>query len=112
MKYQYKGPRYITRGIVSKIDFCIINEIWKVLDRFVSSKKMEQDYLQIFNLNTKKEGGLYTLVIQHEQEIPEYINKEALIVKINQPINDKVYIISDYDEEGNEYSTMLLASEY
>lgn len=111
MKYQFKGTRYITRGIASTIDCKIINQIWNVLDKFVLSKHIEPDYLQIFNLNTKKEDESYILVVHHEQEIPAY-NKKAINTKIDQPINEKVYIISDCDEYGNEYSTMLLASEY
>lgn len=112
MKYQFKGTRYITRGIVSTIDCKIINQIWNVLDDFVSSKTIEPDYLHIFKLKTLMDDGSYILVVQHEQEVPVYLNKEAFTSKIHHPINEKVYIISDCDENEKEYSTMLLASEY
>ncbi|QVK17956.1 hypothetical protein KHQ81_14190 [Mycoplasmatota bacterium] len=112
MKYKFKGLRYVTRGIVSTIDCNVINQIWSVLDDFVTSNIIEPDYLQIFKLITKKVAGEYILVIKHEQEVPEYLNNEAYTSKILQSINEKVYIISDYDENGKEYSTMLLASEY
>lgn len=86
--------------------------LWTILDQFIATKAIEADYLQIFRLKTEVVNGKYILSITHEQEVPSYVNQLAGIYQVAKAINEKVYVISDYDEDGNEYSTMLLADEY
>ncbi len=112
IKNNFTGERYATRGILSCLDFEVINYIWKALDDFIKLKEVEPDYLQIFNLKTKKIDEKYHLVAEHIQEVPEYCNMKAFEVTVNRPINEKIFVISDYDEDKNEYLTMLLGSEY
>jgi Staphylococcal protein of unknown function (DUF960) len=108
----FKGKRYATKGIIKSLDAKLLILMWRYLDHFIASNKVEPDYLQIFKLQTVESTQGYQLSIRHEQEVPEFIHEEVLPFSIAKPIHEKVYVISDLDEEGNEYSTMLLASEY
>lgn len=93
----FDGKKYITRGISENIPL----EIQIILWDMVLSMPVEKDYLQIFELSTKNN----ILTIKHSQEVPPYKKIYKFIVL--EPINEKIYIIDDDD-----YSTMLLASEY
>ena len=108
----FKGNRYATRGILGTIDATILGKMWHCLDQFIDAKQIEPDYLQVFQLSTEVNLKGYQLIITHKQEVPNYINETALVCPVSKQVNEKVYVISDCDEEGNEYSTMLLASEY
>lgn len=61
-----------------------------------------KDYLQVFRLSVSDDGSQHII---HEQEEPEY--RKEYDIKIDSPINAKVYVIDDGD-----HSTMLLAEEY
>jgi hypothetical protein len=108
----FHGNRYITKGALKILGPSIIQELWHLLDRLIQTNQIQLDYLQIFNLETKVNNNDYLVLINHNQEVPPYEKQE--IIKLNKRIliNQKVYIISDIDEHGNEYSTMLLSSEY
>lgn len=108
----FRGKRYLTRGIIATIEPIVQFAIWDYLDAFVEAHPNEVDYLQIFRLKTEFREGKLTLVVNHEQEVPKVIQNEALLFPATDMINEKVYVISDWDEKGNEYATMLLASEY
>ena len=89
--------RYLTKGVQSEIPIELQLFMWDCL----STIKGEKDYLQIFRLSVS--DGLQKIV--HEQEVPEF--KAEYILRVTQPIDQKVYIIDDGD-----HCTMLLAEEY
>ncbi|MDE5584036.1 MAG: DUF960 domain-containing protein [Ruminococcus sp.] len=93
----FKNKRYITRGVQAEIPLALQLFMWNCIDKL----SPERDYLQVFNLS--KIGNLQR--ISHSSEQPEY-HMEYLIPCDN-PVIAKVYII-----DSEEYSTMLLASEY
>src|SRR5690625_4723602 len=98
MQQRFKGNRYLTQGVVGKIDPVVQYGIWRYLDQFTDQYPWMVDYLQIFHLKTvQKEDGNY-LIITHQQEIPEVICEEALVFKTEDYIDEKLYIISDVDE--------------
>lgn len=108
----FQGKRYLTRGIIAAIEPIVQFAIWDYLDQFVKRHPNDVDYLQIFNITTEEREGQLTLIVHHEQEVPRIIQKEALLFPTDDFIQEKIYVISDWDEKGNEYATMLLASEY
>lgn len=108
----FRGKRFLTRGIIATLEPIVQFAIWDYLDRFVDAHPNQVDYLQIFRLTTEIRGSGLTLIVHHEQEVPKIIQKEALLFPATDYIDEKVYVISDWDEKGNEYATMLLASEY
>ena len=93
----FKNPRYLTRGVDADIPLMIQTFIWNCIDRLPD----EADYLQVFKLSSF--GGMQQII--HESEVPAY--KKVYVFPSENPINEKVYVI-----DSDEYSTMLLASEY
>ena len=92
----FSNKRYLTKGVQADIPFELQLFMWECIKAVP-----EPDYLQIFRLSNF--NGKQRII--HEQEIPEY-KREYLLV-VNEPINQKVYVIDDGD-----HSTMLLAEEY
>lgn len=93
----FNNQRYITRSIDSEIPLWLQVFMWECIDRLPE----ECDYFQIFRLESF--NGIQK--ITHFSEQPEY-HMEYLI-PTDRPITAKVYII-----DSDEYSTMLLSSEY
>lgn len=94
----FDNKRFITRGIQCKIPLGLQIIIWQLVD----SLKIEKDYLQIFELDER--NGMQRLI--HKQEQPPY--KREYLFNLGIPaIHVKIYII-----DSDEYSTMLLSSEY
>ncbi|MDE6664765.1 MAG: DUF960 domain-containing protein [Ruminococcus sp.] len=93
----FNNQRYLTKGVQLEIPIELQLFMWSCIDRLPP----ERDYLQVFNLS--KIGNLQR--ISHSSEQPEY-HMEYLI-PCDTPVIAKVYII-----DSEDYSTMLLASEY
>ena len=99
-----KDNRYVTRGVNEEVDIRLQLIMWSMIDKLKDEGKVEQDYLQVFNI--RKEGK--RIVINQSQEVPEYsctYEIEIEDVQIDDEI--KVYVI-----DSGEYSTMLFPSEY
>ena len=93
----FDNQRYITRGIYAEIPLWLQIFMWECVYRMPEPK----DYFQVFRLENF--NGIQK--ITHFSEQPEH-HMEYLIPTENS-ITAKVYII-----DSDEYSTMLLASEY
>lgn len=93
----FNNQRYLTKGIQSEIPIELQLFMWGCIDKLPE----ERDYFQVFKLENL--GGIQK--ITHFSEQPTY-RREYLIPTCN-TITSKVYII-----DSDEYSTMLLASEY
>lgn len=93
----FNNQRYLTRGVQLEIQFELQLFMWVCIDKLPK----ERDYFQVFKLENL--GGIQK--ITHFSEQPEY-HREYLI-QTDKPITAKIYII-----DSDEYSTMLLASEY
>ena len=93
----FNNQRYLTKGVQAEIPIELQLFMWGCIDKLPE----ERDYFQVFKLENL--GGIQK--ITHFSEQPAYC-KEYLI-PIDNPITAKVYII-----DSDEYSTMLLASEY
>lgn len=87
---------YITKGIDTEIPFELQIFMWEAVS-FIP----EPDYLQIFKLEP---FGMMQR-ITHEQEQPPF--RREYLIPTDKPITAKVYII-----DSDDYSTMLLSSEY
>ncbi|MDU4318688.1 MULTISPECIES: DUF960 family protein [Clostridium] len=99
-----KNNRYVTRGVNEEIDIRLQLIIWSMIDKLNDEGNVELDYLQVFKL--RKEAN--KVIIHQSQEVPEYsctYEIELEDVLIDDDI--KVYVI-----DSEEYSTMLLPSEY
>jgi|GEM_PF-2513027 len=68
------------------------------------------DYLQVFKLKQRLVNGRSVQVIEHEQELPKYYNR--ISYQSDNPVDEKVYVITDDLGEGISVMTFLLASEY
>lgn len=100
----FKNSRYVTAGIMAEVSLEQQILMWGILDKFLE-QGVEIDYLQVIELSIKMdEKGKKQQLIKHRQEVPSY--QREYIVSVEQPINEKIFIIDD----GN--TTMLLASEY
>lgn len=94
----FNGQRYLTQGVQAEIPFELQLFMWALIAKLSEPK----DYLQVFRLSVSEKGNQH---IVHEQEVPAYSREYD--VRIDNPINAKVYVIDDGD-----HSTMLLAEEY
>ena len=100
----FKNSRYVTAGVMAKVPIEQQMLMWGILDKFLE-QGVEVDYLQVIELSIKiDEKGKKQQLIKQRQEVPSY--QREYIVSVEQPINEKIFIIDD----GN--TTMLLASEY
>ena len=93
----FNNKRYLTRGIDAEIPFELQIFMWDCIDRMSEPK----DYFQIFELNDL--GGMQHII--HRSEQPEY--KMNYYIPTVKAVTAKIYVI-----DSEEYSTMLLSSEY
>ncbi|SCK02035.1 Staphylococcal protein of uncharacterised function (DUF960) [uncultured Clostridium sp.] len=99
-----KDNRYITRGINEEVDIRLQLAMWYIIDILKNDGQVKLDYLQIFKIENENNF----VKIEHEQEVPKYRSTHILDIadiKVNGKM--KVYVI-----DSEEYSTMLLPSEY
>ncbi len=94
----FNNARYVTRGIIDKVDLCLQLFMWGA----INDLKIEKDYLQVFNCSS--ENGKQK--IEHIQEEPEF-KKEYLFYTDTPIFVGKIFVIDD-----ETHSTMLLAEEY
>ena len=97
VRAMFKNPRYLTIGVQTEIPLMVQTFIWNCIDRLPS----ETDYLQVFKLSAF--GDMQQII--HEAEQPAF--KKVYLFPSENPITEKLYVI-----DSDEYSTMLLASEY
>ena len=95
----FTGKRYITVGLHQSIPLPIQELLWELID----DMSVEKDYLQVFELTVRKGKQ----EVEHRQEQPPYSKRYILKRRIAKPMTVKIYVI-----DSDEYSTMLLASEY
>ena len=107
---KFTGKLYAT----SKVENNISNEVVDVLYHLIVLCRAQLDgkldYLQVFNIKNIINEEENLLVIEHKQEMPEY--KTEIYVPGLKCENCKLFWISDSDENGNEYSTLMYAEEY
>ncbi|MBR3417822.1 MAG: hypothetical protein IKG82_03940 [Oscillospiraceae bacterium] len=94
----FQSARYLTRGVCDAIPPLLQTFLWNCIDLLPE----ERDYFQVFRLEPM---GEIMQQITHESEQPEY--KKVYLIPSEHPIREKLYVI-----DSDEYSTMLLASEY
>ena len=93
----FNNQRYLTHGIAATIPPVIQHFLWQCIDAILEPR----DYLQVFQLSPC--GPMQR--ISHTSEEPPF-HREYLI-PCAAPLTEKIYVI-----DSEEYSTMLLASEY
>lgn len=100
----FKSPneRYLTRGIAETIHSEIALLLWNLIDR-LKEKKIELDYLQVFELSIRDEKQM----VVHRQEQPPF--KEQLMVQWQDtsPIISTIWCI-----DNGEGQIMLFPNEY
>lgn len=74
------------------------------------SQMDEIDYLQVFHLSPLETNEQVLQQIKYTQEVPEC--SKTILLRISNPIKNKVFIIQSQNETGENYWTMLLAEEY
>ena len=93
----FTNKRYLSRGVDNTIPIELQLFMWACIDQLPEPR----DYLQIFDL--KQVGNMQS--ITHRSEQPEY--RKVYMFPSDNPIIEKLYAI-----DNNEYSTLILASEY
>jgi hypothetical protein len=101
----FTSRRYATRGVMSEIGIDIQFILWALIDK-QKSKRLELDYLQIFELSIESKNEFHIQKIIHRQERPETKNI-YYFPDISTPLNIKVWAI-----DSEEYCMMLLPDEY
>ncbi len=93
----FNNQRYLTREVQAEIPIELQLFMWGCIDKLPE----ERDYFQVFKMENL--NGIQK--ITHFSEQPEY--RMNYFIPTNKALTAKVYII-----DSDEYSTMLLASEY
>lgn len=93
----FTNKRYLSRGVDDTIPIELQLFMWACIDQLPEPR----DYLQIFDL--EQVGNMQS--ITHRSEQPEY--RKVYLLPSDNPITGKLYAI-----DNNEYSTLILASEY
>ena len=93
----FRNPHFLTRGIEAAISPVMQHFLWQCVEAMPEPR----DYLQVFQLSPC--GPMQRIC--HSSEEPPF-HREYLIPCMA-PLTEKIYII-----DSEEYSTMLLASEY
>ncbi|MBU3190316.1 DUF960 domain-containing protein [Clostridium bowmanii] len=100
-----KSNRYMTRGVEADIPLELQLFMWSNIDKLKEQGEI-LDYLQVFELTEKRANDIFYQNIEHRQEVPEYKKTYKLLSK--ETVNAKVFVIDD----GDNHSTMMIASEY
>lgn len=96
--------KFITRCIQMEIPINLVHILFEEIDKLVE-RKIEVDYLQVFNVKTLDlKTGLVEII--HSQEVPEY-EMTIYIDKVNLERDLKIFVIDE-----NDNATMMLAEEY
>lgn len=99
--------KYITRGVEAEIPIEYQIIIFDAIEKW-RLQKVQLDYLQVFRLSVENDGeGNKVQIIRHSQEVPE-LNEEIRFYIESHGITNQIFVIDD----GAEYYTMLLSSEY
>lgn len=102
-----KKEKYITRGIDSEIPISYQITMFNAIEDWYQ-KKVQLDYLQVFKLSVEKDDEGNTIqIIRHSQEVPE-LQEEIRFHVVGTGIANQIFAIDD----GAEYYTLLLSSEY
>lgn len=106
----FSGKRYMTIGVKEEIGLDIQMILWSMIDELRKNDKFILDYLQVFELEPTEIEGEDFQRITHRQEIPAYI--DIKIASVEKPVSGKIFVISSRNENGEEYSTVMLSREY
>lgn len=94
---KFSNPRYITKGIESRVSIPLQLFMWDCIDHM----KIFKDYLQVFKCSYS--AGKQT--VEHIQEVPEY--KMRYLLRADTFFNGKIFVI-----DNGQYTTMMLSEEY
>ncbi len=105
MTYKFQN-RHATRGINSNVPLEVQLLLWNLISNLIN-KKVQVDYLQVFEFNKHDDS---VIEIIHRQEEPEIINKHYIKTdneNLNKLVNKTIFVIDDIT-----HSTMLFSEEY
>ncbi len=105
----FTGAKYITKGVNEDIPLETQIKLYSMIAD-MTGKVTKVDSLQSFELKIQIVDGKRVQIIIHSQEIPKYSSE--VIFETDHPVVEKLFVISDTDEDGNPFSTMLKRSEY
>lgn len=99
--------KYITRGIDAQVPVEVQIRIFESIEKW-RQQGVELDYLQVFKCSTETDAeGKVSQIILHSQEVPE-LQEEIRFHVVGTGITNQIFAIDD----GAEYYTLLLSSEY
>lgn len=107
---RFKNNIFITSNAMKTIPIEVIVKMIELLEIAKIRLKDKLDYLQVFRIKRTTYNNKKCLEIIHTQEKPDYEYRTFIeLVNIE---DSKIYWISEYDIDGNEYSTILMAEDY
>lgn len=101
----FNNDGYMTRGFSAEIP----DEVKVVISELMVDVKKDKDadYLQVFNLKPNILHGVTVQEIIHTQEVPPKSNTVNVVLFMDDPVTEKIFVIDD-----NDHHTFMLASEY
>ena len=103
----FNNSVYVTANALGTLGSELLHHLASMVEQARCALNGKLDYLQVFEISTL---GDDILRINHRQEVPKY-SSYNYIPKMK--CDDcKVFWISEKDENGKEYSTIMLAEDY
>lgn len=99
----FESDKFITKGVASTIPPELQVFLWNSIRNIPAGAR---DYLQVFRLDGRRQGGSVLQEVVHSQEEPEY-KARYLLDSRRSPVSAKIFVIDDVT-----HATMLLAEEY
>jgi|GEM_PF-6469626 hypothetical protein len=102
----FTGDRFVTSHAEAEVSKEAMAKLFEMLEVARVETGHRLDYLQVFELIPTSEGTL----IRHRQEQPEY-SQERSFPGLD-CASGKMFWISSSQEDGQEYSTLMMAEDY
>lgn len=104
---KFSNDIYVTVNAMKHLGEDILHYLASFVEKGRCALNGKLDYLQVFEIS---KVGTNLLLVNHRQEVPEY-NSYYYITDVHcDPC--KVFWISETNDEGKEYSTILMAEDY
>lgn len=101
----FVGKRYATKGITNRLGFDVQLLLWSLID-VRKEKRIEVDYLQVFELSVIQKGDIDIQYVIHRQECPPAVDNYYV------PLIEMTTQITVWVMDCGEYCMMLLPEEY
>lgn len=102
--------RLITKRVAAELPGSVVRYIYDIVEEARIATMGKLDYLQVFEIYP---AGSNVYKILHKQELPAYTREYYVALTTGDKLpGSRLFLISEDDENGKEYSVLMFAEEY